>query len=106
MCSGHLVFEYRGEKKKYWFVPKQVTSTAERETVNVSRHTDVLGGARHRKDTGEPGLDIALHIAVKFCSLGLEGVLLLTLLKSLCRHFKGVIWRSMQHRDLNSLPVS
>lgn len=61
------------KKNQNWFAPKQVTSWAQRETVNVSRHTDVLGGARHRNDTGEPGLDIGLHIVVKFCSLGLEG---------------------------------
>lgn len=68
-----------GEKrKKSWFSPKQVTSWVQREMVNVSRHTDVLGGARHRNYTGEPGFDIALHIVVKFCSLGLGGVLLVT----------------------------
>lgn len=31
---------------------------------------NVLGVARHRNDTGEPGLTIALHIVLKFGSLG------------------------------------
>lgn len=60
------------KNKQTWFAPKQITSWAHRDIVNVSRHTDVLGGTRHRNDTGEPGLDIALHIVVKCYSLGLE----------------------------------
>lgn len=37
-------------------------------------HTNVLGVARHRNDTGEPGLTIALHIVLKFGSLGLGDI--------------------------------
>lgn len=99
--SACICYHSKREKTQLVCAPKQVTSWVQRKIVNVSRHTNIFGVARHRNDTEEPDLAIALRIVVKFCSLGLEGIF-----ADIVIDFREDVWRVMQYRGLYGLPVN